>query len=318
MRLEDKIKHVVVVELSDLETIDKLERFDYYFTKEWKSEKAYRFVLQYPDGSEVESSAFIHYGHNDEVRDLTIEVSTMYGCPLKCKFCDTIKINAVKYLTSDEIILQIEKTLFECNLSPNAFLDFRVSFLGIGENSLIPNIIIETSQKLREKYKHVLLNISTVAVDLTAINIWSKSNLPLRLLQVSLPHYDIFEIKKIIPNINSFNTDRLVESLLEFNSINPNVIIVINYLLIDKFNDSLAYVDELLKNFKSLKDVIYFRLSILNETEGTKKFQLNQVSIDNTHKILETIIKNGFNAYIFGSFENQRLSCGQLIGRYCT
>lgn len=304
------------MEAYNLKVVDKLERIDCYITKEWKSEKATRFVLQYPDGKKVESSAFIHYGNENEVLDLTIEVSTMYGCPIKCKFCDTVKINTVRYLTSDEIIMQIEKTLFECALTPNCFSNFRVSFFAIGENSLIPNTIIEASNKLKANYTHISLNLSTVAADISAIDIWSKASLPLRILQVSLLHYDLVELKKVVPNIKYFNTKELADSLIRFKARNPNVRIAINYILVDGFNDSIDYVHKLLEHLETVKEIIHFRLSILNETEGTRKNNLRQVSVDKTQEILETITQKGFIAYIFGSFENHKLSCGQFIGKY--
>ena len=299
-----------------LKIIDKLERSDSYLTKKWKSEKAIRFVFEYIDGKQVESSAFIHYGNNDEILDLTIEVSTMHGCPLRCKFCDTNKIPSVHYLTSDEIVLQVEKTLTECELNPLDFFDFRISYLAIGENSLIPDVIIDSSQAIKKTYNHVQFNLSTVGANILAINKWSKAYIPIRTLQLSILHLDIEEIKKIVPNIESFNINEIKKTLIAFKNENPNTKIRLNYVLIEDFNDSVDYLNRLLDEFEDLKEIVYFRLSILNETEGTKQYYLNQVSKEKTEQILGVILGRGFNAYLFGSFANQRISCGQFIGKY--
>lgn len=303
-------------QLSDLTIIDRIERTDNYITKKWKSEKAYRYVIKYNDNKFVESSAFIHYGKNDEILDLTIEISTMYGCPLGCKFCDTNKINQVKYLTTKEIVLQVQKTLLESNLNPADFLDFRISYLAIGENSLIPDEIIESTKKLKTIYHHVHFNLSTVAANIFAIDKWANANLSLRTLQVSILHFDINEIKKIIPNINHFEIALLVNSLLEFNLKNKKTKIRLNYLLIDGFNDSSEFINKLLELILPLKDIVYFRISILNETHGTKQHYLKQVTKKKTEQILNIIFANGFSAYVFGTYNNQRISCGQFIGKY--
>jgi len=273
-------------------------------------------VIEYPDNKFVESSAFIHFDSNDKILDLTVEISTMYGCPLRCKFCDTNKISNVKYLTADEIILQVQKTLIESNLNPTDFIDFRISYLAIGENSLIPDEIIQSSNKLKTIYKHVLFNLSTVAADISAIKKWSNAHLALRTLQISILHFDIQEINKIIPNIKNFDLGLLIECLIHFKKENSKTKIRLNYVLIENYNDSLEYVNKLLDILNPLKDIVYFRVSILNETEGTKQYYLNQVSKEKTEKILNAIIQKGFTAYIFGSFINQRLSCGQFIGKY--
>ncbi|NTW32036.1 MAG: hypothetical protein HGB12_05340 [Bacteroidetes bacterium] len=302
--------------MTDLKIVDRLERTDNYITKKWKAEKAFRYVIEFNDHKFVESSAFIHYDNSDKILDLTIEISTMYGCPLRCKFCDTNKINSVKYLNSNEIVLQVQKTLMESNLNPLDFIDFRISYLAIGENSLIPDEIIESSQLLKKLFSHVLFNLSTVAADISAINKWSNAHLALRTLQISILHYDIVEIKKIIPNIKKFEIDKLINCLISFNKENPNTKIRFNYVLIENYNDSIGYLNKLVEILKPLKSIVYFRISILNETEGTKQYYLNQVTKEKTELIVKTLIENDYNAYIFGTFINQRISCGQFIGKY--
>lgn len=304
------------MDISTLKIIDRLERSDTYLTKKWKYEKAFRFVFEYFDKKRVESSAFIHYGSNNEILDLTIEVSTMYGCPLKCKFCDTNKIQSVHYLNSKEILMQIQKTLSECCLNPLDFDDFRISYLAIGENSLIPDVIIESIGLIREIYNHSKFNLSTVIADISAIEKWSKAHIPLRTLQLSILHFDILEIKKIIPNIKTFDINKIKNVVIDFKEKKPETKIRLNYVLIEGFNDSLDYINKLLDELEPLKDIVYFRLSILNETDGTKRYYLNQVSKEKTEQILNIILDRGFNAYIFGSFTNQKISCGQFIGKY--
>lgn len=299
-----------------LKPIKKLQRNDDLITKSWIKEDTYRYVFEYPDKKIVETSMFVHYCADNSVNDITIEVSSMHGCPLKCKFCDTAKINNVKFLNSFEIYAQINQIISETKINPSEYKDFRVSFLAIGENSLIPEIIVDTMKQVQTKYTNVSFNLSTIVADLDAFSFWASKELALRTFQISLLHYDINRLKSIVPNIQIFDLNKIMLKAVGLKNNHPNIKIRLNYVLIKDFNDSIEYLNSLLEILEPFRNDFYFRLSILNQTSGTFQNCLSQVDEKQTTILLSEIKRQGFDAYIFGTFNDIQISCGQFIGDY--
>ena len=91
-------------------------------------------------------------------------VSTLYGCPVKCKFCDSGSFYHGK-LSAEDIISQIDyliKNRFGSNKIP--VNKFKIQFARMGEPALNPNVL-EVIEKLPELYNApgLIPSISSIA-----------------------------------------------------------------------------------------------------------------------------------------------------------
>jgi len=63
-----------------------------------------------------------------------IGVSVMSGCPVRCKFCATGKLDKWRRLTSDEMIAQVEFILAKnLDINPSASKEFKINWTRMGE-----------------------------------------------------------------------------------------------------------------------------------------------------------------------------------------
>jgi hypothetical protein len=75
-------------------------------------------------------------------------------------------------------------------------------------------------------------------------------------------------------------------------------------------------VNELVRTVQHLKKDVVIKLSFLNPTIQSKKIELVSPAISKLYDIKAKFDAEGFDSYIFGTEEDCRLGCGQIIGNY--
>jgi 23S rRNA (adenine2503-C2)-methyltransferase len=136
-----------------------------------------------------------------------VGVSTMSGCPVRCKFCATAKLKKWRSLTWREIVEQV-KFIIEDNypLGPFKAREFKINYTRMGE----PFLNIENVRKAIEhldsiypgKIHHYISTIGLKGSDFS----WIQGNIT---LQVSLHSLDEIRRKELIPMPNLMSMQEL-------------------------------------------------------------------------------------------------------------
>lgn len=126
-----------------------------------------------------------------------VGVSTMSGCPVRCKFCATAKLKKWRCLTADEIASQVS---FVCrrhigDYDPLWSKEFKVNYTRMGE----PFLNLENVRQAIKQITQVLPNthhyISTIGIQGSDFS-WIKGNIT---LQISLHSLDEERRRWLIP-----------------------------------------------------------------------------------------------------------------------
>lgn len=238
-------------------------------------------------------------------------ISSQIGCKLGCTFCATAKIPFKRNLTAGEIYDQItclqEKAQSAYNLSLS-----NIVFMGMGEplmnyENVLRAIDIATSEKG--------LGISNRRITLSTVGIPEKikklADDGVRFnLAVSLHSAKEETRNKIAPINKKYNLRELTNALKYFYTKTENRI-TIEYLLLDKINDSLEEAKALAafcKNFPVKINLIEY-----NDTGDSKFKKSTQEQTDHFKKFLEE--KNMIVNIRRSRGEDIDAACGQLANK---
>lgn len=229
-----------------LTEVSKCTRIDIYHSKFFDKQVAYRYLFCLSDGNLIESAAYHHFKRDPYIlQDLSIDLSTMVGCPCKCKFCASQSISYIRSLKPFEIISQFVRLVREHDIP--SYPQIMCSFQGIGEASLIPEDIIEISKHLLKLDRRINISIATMGTFLRAFQIWRDSGVPIRNLQISLSGTTNEQTHWLMPASPDFkkliSEAQLCASTGRFHQIK------FNYILIKDFNDSNSDVKRLISFF---------------------------------------------------------------------
>lgn len=112
-----------------------------------------------------------------------IGVSTMSGCPLKCKFCATGNMRKSRLLTADEIT---EQVFFILNKNPSYYpeeaKEFKINYTRMGEPFLNVKAVREAIERISARYPNTHHYVSTIGVKGSDFS-WVTENVT---LQISL------------------------------------------------------------------------------------------------------------------------------------
>ncbi|OEU07547.1 hypothetical protein FRACYDRAFT_197453 [Fragilariopsis cylindrus CCMP1102] len=214
------------------------------------SDGGYKFVIQLSSGQLVETVLIRHIRNNGHVR-YTVCVSSQVGCAKKCSFCATGTMGLKAQLTSGEILEQsiadddmpstTETARSRFRVKPNGVIR-NVVFMGMGEPMDNYDEVHESLRGLTHQYlfqlnaKHI--TVSTVGASARKIRLLADEA-PQVNLALSL-HSAIQESRELlIPSANANPMKSLGESL-DYHSTKSGRGAMIEYLLIDKVNDSDA------------------------------------------------------------------------------
>jgi 23S rRNA (adenine2503-C2)-methyltransferase len=295
---------------ADLQVITTFTREDSYHSIYFDQRVAYkqiahRYLLKLKDGNTIESSVFQHF-IEDEPADLSIDISTMVGCPMTCKFCEAASISYARSLTVDEITSQVVK-LIDLHDSPR-FLGIMCAYQGIGEPSLIAEKVSESAAYLLTLDPRIEISIATLGTRAAAFKVWRESGLPIGNLQISSSGTTEDQINWLMPRQTTLN--ELIEEAKQCAQSRNFKKIKFNYLLIQGFNDSEEDVERLMSFFQGTTIIV--KIASLNSTLASKRAGLLPGTFERAQEISRQLQANGVNSFVGGPFNDTNVSCGQL------
>jgi 23S rRNA (adenine2503-C2)-methyltransferase len=154
-----------------------------------------------------------------------IGVSVMSGCPMRCKFCATGKLNRYRNLTAAEIIEQVEFVLGRNKHNPNNSKEFKINYTRMGDWALNQTAVRHAISELTERYKNTHHYVSTVGIK--GMNtVWIKDNIT---LQLSLHSLSDEKRDWLIPNkrkmsiaeLGQVKTESRLKTTLNMTLVNP-------------------------------------------------------------------------------------------------
>ncbi len=296
-----------------MKVMDYKQNLNIYTTEHWKYEKVHRLVLLL-ENKIIECSVFEHLDENKNKVNISVEISSMYGCPMKCNYCASNLIEGCEFLSSEDILDQIKVAIKYTKVCIEDYPIFIVSFSGIGEPCLIPDKITKAAQLILQQYPNVKFYLSSICVKPNFINILNSSGLPFTSFWVTYVHFDAKKAGKIIPTLSKFkyNFKNIVDKLIFFNLCK----VKINYVFIKDFNDSNKDIEQLLKILEPVKDKVIIRITKINPTVASCQNHLGVVESKRLLKIADLVESKGFQKHIYFTDTNDNFNCGQLIHTY--
>lgn len=255
-----------------------------------------KYLFELNDQERVEA-VLMHHDYGKSVC-----VSSQVGCNMGCKFCESGRLKKIRNLETYEMVLQI--LLIEQDI--NSKID-SIVVMGIGEpfdnydNVMNFVKIINHPKGLGIGARHI--TISTCGI---VPKIAQFSNFPLQVnLALSL-HAPNDEIRnKIMPISKVYKINDIIKEIKDYIK-KTNRRVTIEYVMLDKVNDSIDCAIELASLLKGLN--VYVNLIPYNETKNIEYKRSNNIK-----KFQDKLLNLGINTTIrkeFGS--NISAACGQL------
>lgn len=263
-----------------------------------KSKDTNKYLFKLKDGHFIESVLMKHdYGNS-------VCISSQVGCNMGCAFCESGRLKKQRDLLPYEMVEQI--ILIQNSIKKR--ID-SVVIMGIGEpfdnyDNVMKFIkIINNPHLLAIGARHI--TVSTCGL-VPMIEKFSNENLQVN-LAVSL-HAPNNEIRNKIMKINKvYDINKLISALKKYIS-KTNRRVTIEYILLDKINDSEKCAIELANLLKEMN--VYVNLIPYNETSHLNYKKTKKVQSDRFYDILK---KNKINVTIRKEFGSEiTAACGQL------
>lgn len=304
------------------EVIDTISDQYYFAGPEWDTQIAKRFILKNKRVSKiVESSYYLHVQHDGSPANIAFEPSASFGCPVGCLFCASGTLFPVRALTATEITEQVTALM---NVYKNDFPNIvkireDVFYCGIGEPTLIADILIAASQQILKNHPHMQFKMSTMGALPSAFSKFAACDVPLRSIQLGVPHWDEIKIKQLYSRCSNYDFHTVLSSVQNFMKIRPETRIKINYVAMCHYNDT---AEDLIKTVEKIMPYLdnnfELKISCLNPTNYAYENQLTPISPEQLDQLLlaATAQFNLQKIYKFGPMNHAKLGCGQLAGNY--
>ena len=301
-------------EQTRFQILQKVEKVIQFEARGWDKQVATKYLLSYDDTRIIECMAIVHL-QGDTTRDLTIELSNMYGCSVGCGFCASGALAEEPLcLTALDFIKQLSTCLFDTGYVPADFKRFYVSFAGIGEPSLVYTEILKGMRAIETFYPHVQFNIATIGIVNKCFSVWKASVDTIRTIQIPLYATEYDKIKEIVGNIPSdYELKSVIRAALDYKVSHPLCRIKLNYMVICGYNDSDEDVMGFISYLDEFKNEIDIKIAYLNETIPSRERGLVSPSSLRMKQIEKMLKGSGFSSYVFGTEQNSELGCGQLV-----
>lgn len=243
--------NVYCLELADGMLVETTDTFLPYYTKDAIGRKQ-----NFLDNSNLGSRA----------ERWMIGVSTMSGCPVRCKFCATGNMKRYRNLTADEIVGQVEFAIEQAGFYPADAKEFKINYTRMGEPFLNIDAVKEAIRRITEKYPNTHHYISTIGISGSDFS-FIKGNVT---LQISLHSFDDEKRNWLIPYLKKMTIAELGQIRTE-----SNLKTTINLTLVDgsDFN-----AEKLAKYFD--KDYFFVKLSPINPNSISEKNNLGNGIIE--------------------------------------
>ncbi|MFH1461487.1 MAG: 23S rRNA (adenine(2503)-C(2))-methyltransferase RlmN [bacterium] len=268
------------------------------------SDNSYKFLLKTNDANLIESIAIIK---EDRV---TLCVSCMIGCPLGCKFCATgTELKFKRNLEVSEILgqfIDVQAFLNQNKISPKIN---NIVFMGMGE----PFLNIENIEKSINRFTSKdgfgisknKITISTAGITKGLSEFINKYNIK---LAVSI-HFPTDEQRSEFMPINKKTPLNELITELKNIKLKKRDYITIEYLMINKINDTILHAQKLKNLIKSLKvkvNLIPYNPTKMFKAESSKEYQINEFAKYLNSKSIFTTVRRSKGKEFLGG-------CGQFV-----
>lgn len=247
------------------------------------------YCLQLEDGFLVETTdTFLPYYtkdaigrhqnklDNNKLGDRTerwmIGVSTMSGCPVRCKFCATGNMKRYRNLTAQEIVAQVEFAISHAGgADPAKAKEFKINYTRMGEPFLNIEAVKEAIRIITEKYPNTHHYVSTIGIKDSDFS-FIKGNIT---LQISLHSFDDDKRNWLIPYKNKMSIKELGQIRTE-----SNLKTTINLTLVDTSDFD---ADKLQEWFD--KEHFFVKLSPINPNNISEKNHLGNGVVEGVNLV---------------------------------
>ena len=290
--LIEKLKKTSIIEIPEIIDINT------------SSEGTKKFLLK------LDEDSFIEMVKIPEKKRQTLCISSQAGCALKCTFCATGYHGFKRNLTSSEIISQLWIANYYEDASERVS---NVVFMGMGEPLMNTTNVLKTINIMKDQKcyslskRRITLSTSGIVPEIEAIT--GKTDVS---LAISL-HASNDDLRNEIVPINKKYPikDLLLSSKNYLKSLNSKSYITIEYILIDKVNDSIKDASNLVSLLSDLKCKI--NLIPFNPFPGSEYKRSKHQNIESFKNYL---IKNNFIATVRTTRGDEiDGACGQLVGK---
>ena len=291
-----------------VELIEKFETKNHYKTKNWDTEHTFKYIFKSNDKL-IETGYFIHYKDNEEVKKV-IELSSSYGCPMKCKFCASEMIKDFKLIRPKELIEIVDYIFSDNNIDEDEKL--LIALAGTGDLVFTLKNTTEFIFACNKKYRNLYFDVSTMQLNEEMVKEFEKikdTNL-IRDIRITFVLNDN-GIEELIPYMKDKNysfgdvTNLILKSSLSN--------FKINFVMIKGINDNKNVWIEFVNNITQIKNKVKVRISRLNKTKSSQKHDLNPADVLDMERFSKILDNNEIINYIFYSNKNDNMNCGQLI-----
>ncbi|MBI5020525.1 MAG: 23S rRNA (adenine(2503)-C(2))-methyltransferase RlmN [Ignavibacteriales bacterium] len=296
--------------LSSIVNIGKIEIIE----SQKSSDGTIKYLIGLSDGKNIESvlipSVIKFEESEEEIKRLTLCVSTQVGCPLDCKFCATGTMGLDRNLTAGEIIDQLIAVKKDIGKKITNLV-----YMGMGEpflnyDNVMKSIeIISTGMDIAARR----IIVSTVGL-VPQIKQIADEKRKMK-LAISLHSLDDKVRKEIMPIAKKHPLTDLIESIQYYykkTRLRPTF----EYILFDGVNDRFEDARHLIQ----LSNRIPCKVNIIpfhdNEiTRGIKSsIRLKPSSKESSEKFIETLRKNHVTVFARSSAgKDINAACGQLV-----
>ena len=200
-----------------------------------------------------------------------IGVSTMSGCPVRCKFCATGNMKKYRNLTANEIIEQVDFAISQSGCNPKDAKEFKINYTRMGEPFLNIEAVKEAIRCITEKYPNTHHYVSTIGIKGSDFS-FVKGSVT---LQISLHSFDETKRNWLIPYPKKMTIEELGQIRTE-----SNLKTTINLTLIDESD----FDAEKLKRYFD-KDYFFIKLSPINPNNISEKNHLGNGIIEGVNLV---------------------------------
>lgn len=248
--------NVYCLELSDGALIEVTDTFLPYYTKDAIGRR--QNILDNSDlGSRYER--------------WMIGVSTMSGCPVRCKFCATGNMKRFRNLTANEIVGQVVFAINRTGFNPMDAKEFKINYTRMGEPFLNIDNVRESIRIISEVYPNAHHYISTIGIKGSDFS-WIKGNIT---LQISLHSFDEEKRNWLIPYPKKMSIEELGQIRTE-----SNLKTTINLTLVDESDFDAT---KLQQHFS--KEHFFIKLSPINPNNISEKNHLGNGVIEGVNLV---------------------------------
>lgn len=223
------------------------------------------------DAIGVQQNALTSYDVGSRADRWMIGISTMSGCPVRCKFCATAKLKKWRKLTVEEMVAQVEFIVANNKSRPINSREFKINWTRMGEPFLNIDNVKQAIRILTEQYPFVHHYVSTIGLKNSDFS-WIKDNIT---LQFSVHSFDEKRRDWLIPITKKMTLEEMGQVRT-----NSNLKTTVNLTLaeVEDFD-----IDKLVQWFD--KEYFFIKLSPINPNDVSAANNLTTGVISQTNLI---------------------------------